>query len=98
MVEKLLNIVKSKSFRVIFGIICLVVVVLIIYFPNYAKLKRLNGENKRLVLENEKLIEEINDYEAKIKRSGKDPFLYEKIAREDLGVAKDNEIVIDIEQ
>jgi len=98
MVEKLLNIVKNKLFRVILGIICIVVVVLVVYFPNYAKLKRLKGENRRLVLENEKLIEEINDYEEKMKRLGKDPFLYEKIAREDLGAAKDNEIVIDIER
>ena len=97
MVGKLLNIIKNKSFRVTIGIICIVIVILIIYFPNYAKLKRLKGENKRLVLENEKLIAEINDYETKIKKLGKDPFLYEKIAREELGVAKDNEIVIDIE-
>ena len=97
MVEKLLNIVKNKSFRVTIVVLCIAIVILIIYFPNYAKLKRLKGENKRLVLENEKLIDEISDYEAKIKKLGNDHFLYEKIAREDLGVAKDNEIVIDIE-
>ena len=70
----------------------------VIYFPNYARLKELRGENKRLILENENLTEEIGEYEEKLKRIGKDPYLYEKIAREELGIAKEGEIVIDIKE
>ena len=65
---------------------------------NQAMIKKLRDENKRLALENEKLIEEIADYEEKLKRVGKDPYLYEKIAREELGIAKEGEIVIDIKE
>jgi cell division protein FtsB len=75
-----------------------IVLTLIIYFPNYARLKKLRDENQRLSLDNQKLIAEIADYEEKLQRVGKDPYLYEKIAREELGIAKEGEIVIDIEE
>ncbi len=98
MPERLLSISRNKWVRISAFILCLSIVAIIIYFPNYARLKKLRGENKRLALENEKLIEEIIDYEEKLKRIGKDSYLYEKIAREELGIAKEGEIVIDIEE
>jgi cell division protein FtsB len=45
-----------------------------------------------------KLNTEIKDLQKKIKQVDKDPYLYEKIARDNLGVAKENEIVVDIEE
>ncbi len=98
MVEKLLNISSNKLVRVLAFTLCLFILAMVIYFPNYARLKKLRNENKKLVLENEELIEEIADYEEKLKRVGKDHYLYEKIAREELGIAKEGEIVIDIEE
>ena len=98
MPERLLNISRNKWVRISAFILCLSIVTAVIYFPNYARLKKLRGENVRLALENEKLIGEIADYEEKLRRVGKDPYLYEKIAREELGIAKEGEIVIDIEE
>ena len=98
MVGKLFNISSNKWVRISALILCLIILVVVIYFPNYARLKKLRDENKRLTRENDKLIEEIVDYEEKLKRVGKDPYLYEKIAREELGIAKEGEIVIDIEE
>jgi len=98
MVEKLLNISSNKWVRILAFTLCLFILAMVIYFPNYTRLKKLRNENKRLTLENEELVEEIADYEEKLKRVGKDPYLYEKIAREELGIAKEGEIVIDIEE
>jgi len=98
MVEKLLNISKNKGVRATALIFCLIILIGIIYFPNYARLRKLRGENVRLTLENNELIEEIADYQEKLKMVGKDPYLYERIAREELGIAKEGEIVIDIEE
>lgn len=80
------------------AIFLLSTVALILYFPNYTKLKQLRRENEKLLLKNKELEGEIVDLEDKLSRVGEDPYLYEKIARDELGVAKEGEIVIDIEQ
>ena len=98
MVEKLLSISSNKLVRASALVFCLIILIGIIYFPNYARLKKLRDENKRLTLANDKLIEEIADYEKKLEMVGEDPYLYERIAREELGIAKEGEIVIDIEE
>ena len=98
MVGKLFNISKNKWIGIAAGILFLFILVMMIYFPNYARLKKIRDENKRIVLENAGIIEEIKDYEDKLKMVGEDPYLYEKIAREELGIARDGEIVIDIEE
>lgn len=99
MLGRLLSISRNRRVRILALIFCLSIVTVIIYFPNYARLKKLRGENERLALANEKLTEEIIDYEEKLRSVGKDPYLYyEKIAREELGIAKEGEIVIDIEE
>jgi len=98
MVEKLSSISKNKWIRIALGILFLFILVMVIYFPNYARLKKIRDANKKLILENSEIIEEIKDYEDKLKMVGEDPYLYEKIAREELGIARDGEIVIDIEE
>ena len=95
---KLLSLSKNRKVRFLALGVCLFVIGMIIYFPNYAKLKKLRQENRRITQDNQKLQEEIKDFEDKLEKLGRDPFVYEKIAREDLGVAKENEIVIDIEE
>ena len=98
MVGKLFNISKNKWIGIATGILFLFILIMMIYFPNYARLKKIRDENKRIVLENAGIIEEIKDYEDKLKMVGEDPYLYEKIAREELGIARDGEIVIDTEE
>ncbi len=98
MVVKLLNLSRFKWLRYSLIGLSLLIVALVVYFPNYAKLKKLRDENLKISKENKKLAKEIKDFEEKLQKLGRDPFVYEKIAREDLGVAKENEIIIDIEQ
>lgn len=97
MAVRLLNTRQTKQLKVLITIGAIIIAATVIYFPNYARLRRLRNENVRLYLENTKLEKEIADYEEKLKMVGEDPYIYEKIARDELGVAKDNEIVIDIE-
>jgi len=80
------------------AVLVLGIVAVILYFPNYARLKQLRSENEKLILKNKQLAAEIADLEKKSKRVGKDPYFYEKIARDELGVAKEGEIVIDIQE
>ena len=91
---------KRRAFTILWVLAALVlgIVVAILYFPNYARLKQLRSENEKLISKNKELQSEIADFEKKLKRVGKDPYFYEKIARDALGVAKEGEIVIDIQE
>ncbi|MBP7088908.1 MAG: septum formation initiator family protein [Candidatus Omnitrophica bacterium] len=97
MAAKLLSIKYLKWLSPLI-LIAVTFLAIIIYFPNYAKLKQLKDENIKLSLEIDKLKAEVGGYEDKLKNLKKEPYLYEKIARDDLGVAKEEEIVIDIEE
>jgi cell division protein FtsB len=96
MLEKLLNINHFKAVKIIFISVLLLIFGVIIYFPNYAKLKKLRQLNSDLLVKNKSLSKEIKELQRKLKKVGKDPYLYEKIARDNLGVARENEIVVDI--
>ena len=90
---------KIGSRNIIWSIFILGVIVavaMMIYFPTYSRYKRLNEENIKMVKKIERIKKEINELEKTIKSLETDPFLLEKIARESIGVAKDDEIVIDI--
>lgn len=93
---KLLNLNHFKTVKIIFLGVLFLIACAIIYFPNYAKLRKLRQVNKDLQVKNKNLGKEIKDLQAKLKKVGKDPYLYEKIARDNLGVARENEIVVDI--
>lgn len=69
---------------------------LIIYFPNYARLKKLKQANKQLSVQIEGLKTEIKDLEVKMEKIQKDPLFFEQFARDELGVARKSEIVVDI--
>ncbi|MCM8830896.1 MAG: septum formation initiator family protein [Candidatus Omnitrophica bacterium] len=71
---------------------------MIFYFPNYAKLKELRDANSQLLKEIEDLKKEIANLEDKPKNKNFQKFYYEKLAREDLGLIKEDEIVIDIKE
>ncbi|MCM8786760.1 MAG: septum formation initiator family protein [Candidatus Omnitrophica bacterium] len=71
---------------------------MIFYFPNYAKLKELRYTNSQLLKKIEELKKEIANLDAKNKNLNSQKFLYEKLAREDLGLIRENEIVIDTKE
>jgi len=96
MVAKLLSTDKLRWIGIISFVVAIITIAMITYFPNYTKLKELKDENKRLIGENKILEQEIVDYGEKIKKIEEDPYILEKIARDEIGVVKDNEIVIDI--
>ena len=97
MAAGLLSTNKLKIIKISAIIFSLLLIIFIIYFPNYAKLRKLRQGNLRLSEENKKLEQEIADYEENIQKISQDRYIYEKIARDSLGIAKDDEIVIDIE-
>lgn len=95
---KPLNLDYLNALRFIFFACLFLAVAMVVYFPNYAKLKKLREANQKLALQVKALNKEIKSLHANIKKIGKDPSLYEKLARETLGVAKENEIVVDIKE
>jgi cell division protein FtsB len=93
---KLLNLNHFKVVKITFIVSVAIIAGVIFYFPNYAKLKELRQVNTELMVKVKGLNRELKELQAKIKRIGIDPYLYEKMARDNLGVAKENEIVVDI--
>jgi len=85
-----------KLARVIFFILVFGFVACVIYFPNYTKVKRLKEENQRLNQANDGLIDEISGLKKNLERVEKDPFFWEELARENVGVIREGEIVVDI--
>jgi len=79
--------------EIIFAGLIAVVILGIIYIPNYRKIKSLARENKEL----EKQIEQIEQANQRLseehRRLQSDPLYLENVAREKLGVARKGEIV-----
>lgn len=98
MVVRLLNAKRVKRLKIALIISAIFTIVMVLYFPSYAKLKKLRDVNKEFISKSDNLKKEIADYKQKSETIGQDPYLYEKIARDDLGVAKENEIIIDISE
>jgi cell division protein FtsB len=96
MLAKLLNLDHFKVAKITFIVSVAIIAGVILYFPNYAKLKKLRQVNAELTGKVKGLNKEVKELQVKIKRIGKDPYFYEKMARDNLGVAKENEIVVDI--
>ena len=98
MLARHLNTGFVKWLKAFILVATVVAIATVVYFPNYAKLNRLRQTNKNLLVRINQLEGEIDDLQGKIQRVGDDPYIYEEIARDTLGVAKENEIVIDIEE
>ena len=96
--EKTLKFDYPELLLGIFILAILFAIFMVFYFPNYAKLKDLRQANEQLIHETGNLHKEIKDLQEKNRKITKDSNLYEKLAREDLGVAKKDEIVIDIKE
>lgn len=74
------------------------IIFMVLYFPNYTKLKKLREANTKMELQIEQIEGEILQLKKTLIRIGDDPYIYEKFARDELGVAREDEIVIDIEE
>jgi cell division protein FtsB len=98
MAVRFLSLDYLKVLKIIFVLFVVIALGLVVYFPNYAKYKRIREERERLLSEMRKLQLENKQLQATLKKMTKDPSVLEKIARDDLGVAKKDEIVIDIER
>jgi cell division protein FtsB len=98
MAESFSNTRRFKLWQGLLFFLLALVLGAVVYFPNYARWMKLRRENTRLSLQNQRLEEEIADLQEKIKALSSDDYFYETIARDSLGVAKEDEIVIDIEE
>jgi len=76
----------------------LFLIIFLLFLPNYTKIKELREEYQTLSEKIEETREEINSLKVQLNSIDKDSFYLEKVAREDLGVSRDNEIVIKIEE
>jgi cell division protein FtsB len=93
---KNLNLNYIKILKALFLLLVALTIFMILFFPNYSKLKRLREANRRLSSRIEQLKKEIDSLEKD--KVEVDKHFYERIAREKLGVAKKGEVVVDIRQ
>lgn len=82
--------------RCLFILAAVAIAALVIFFPTYSRYRKLKEENIMITRKIEALRQEIDQLSRDIAALEKDPYLMEKMARETLGVARENEIVIDI--
>lgn len=79
-----------KSWKIIFWLLLL----MIIFFPAYAKIHQLKAKNSALSKEIENLEKKGENLKQENERLKKDPVYIEEVAREKLKVARENEIVL----
>ena len=93
---KLFNVDSFKLWRLIISFVILLIGVGIVYLPSYLRLRRLRKENQRVIEKIAHLKKEIKTLETDVEKLQSESSLWEKLVREKLGVAKKDEIVIDI--
>ena len=75
----------------------ILVIALFKHFPNYSRIRELEDENEQYVEQIDDMQKEIVDLEKDIDNFETDSFYFEKIARNELGIAKDNEVIVHVE-
>ena len=83
----MLKIFKQSSFLLLVGIL------LIIFFPGYAKMQELRQKNRDLEDNIKKLQAENLKFSQERERLEKDPGYLERVGREKLGIVKKGEVV-----
>ena len=71
---------------------------LAVYLPNYARLCKLRKANQRLRRDIVATRNQIEGLRRNIENISKDPRIMEAISRDELGVAREGEIVVDIKE
>jgi cell division protein FtsB len=89
---------RLSPVKIVLVLAAILIAWLMIYFPDYARLNALRQANKKLTGDIEVLQKEIAQLKSNIARAGYDPLIYEKVAREELGAVRSDEIVVDIEE
>ena len=100
--KKILSVDKKKKEKALFIILSAMIVILVVliwtndrglarYIQNRKEYERLSEEVEKLEEENELLKKEITLME-------KDQYFFEKVAREDLNMIKDGEVIIKLDQ
>ena len=87
-----------KVAKILFVVFLLFGLAIIIYFPHYARVKKIRHANDEVVSKIQQLETEIDGLRDKIKKVKVDASLYERIAREEMGVMKEDEVVIDVKE
>lgn len=79
--------------------ILLIIVLISIYklFPGYSKIKELEEENLRYQERIDSMGKEIESLNTDLDKFNNDPFYLEKIARNELGIAKENEVIVHVD-
>ena len=86
---------KIDLYKLVWGfffILFIVFVAMLIYFPTYSRYVNLKREN----LQMKEKIAQLKIQIKELEKQGEDAYLLEKMARENLGAVKEDEIVIDI--
>ena len=78
-------------------ILFILVLALFKLFPNYSRIRELEDENQQYVEDIQRMKREIDDIQKDSENFKTDAFYVEKIARNELGIAKDNEIIVHVE-
>ena len=89
---------RNSPLKVFLLLAAIFIIGMLVYFPDYARLTALKQANKKLKEDIGALEKEIAGLKRQIKTAGSDPLVYEKVAREELGAVKENEIAVDIEE
>ena len=83
-----------------FALLGLIILLIIsfTFLPKYTTIRELNEENEALSKRIDEVKKEITELKDDLDNLKKDPFYLEKIAREQMGAVKDNEVVIQFEE
>jgi cell division protein FtsL len=90
------NLLKILSYGFLSFLILLIIA--FTFLPKYTKIKELQKENQLLSLEIEGLQKRNRDLQQETEMLKDSAFYLEKIAREELGAVKENEVAIHIEE
>jgi cell division protein FtsB len=68
-----------------------------IFFPDYTRMKLLEEENEELSRQVATLKQDIATLGHDLEQFKTDPFYVEKVAREEFGIARENEVIVHVE-
>lgn len=86
---------RTRSKKLLYKVVLLSIVLLIIYYPGYKRIKLLQEERENLERKIEKIKKENEILEKRIYRLKNDASYIEERAREKLGLYQDGEIIYD---
>lgn len=98
MAVRLLKLDYLKLTRLLFVVVVLSVIAFFIYLPNYTKIKKLREKNAQLKTQIHDLKQETEKLQQDIEKVESDSFIWENLARKNIGAVRNGEIVIDIRE